>query len=733
VHHVFLSYAREDTAFVGAVAEALKTRGVPAWVDTSDLPLSLPWLDLIGDAIQESALVVRFESAARRASKACAAEDETARALGRPLCSVLVDDDLDATVRRILAGLPAGPRDRAVVELAVRARDWDRAGRPARHLVGRRARRKLETGRRADQDSALERSFLRECRRRSRRRAQFLALGVVLTVAAAATVRVFFGAQAVVAEQNQELVEGLHETNVAMQQLGIDQYEDLQEAAELGSDESAMHALRLVSTLARPTPDDAFSVGGAPVGFATEPVGPVVQVHDQNGGWWTRDAAAVDQRHGEAASAPATVAAAVAHGVAVDTATGAVTAERGGVLHRRMHVPGATPAAASSPDGRWLAVGTVSGVVVVDVESGRVRLTTTGAPAPVTAVTWTADGDRVWAVAGSTILSWPFGESREVLDRPGEWLSAVFPSLVEGTVWVATRKGLLQQISVADGAVVAEIDLGTMILSGSANESGSAAVLIGEESAFFVDLPSSRVTTIDLGNCSAARPAVTAGGDLAYVPCRYAGTVVLRIDDTAIADTFDPLPERGVQAVTLGPDGELVLADSRGALYRWSGAGDPEQVAGDGCAQRVEEIAASERGHLYAVGVGTGRFGCALLGSPQEDGYFWSNLADDAGSTTALATAYTQDAGAFATGYFSGVVVLRTTDAIAPERVVLDVSGNVRDMVTVGDHLYVATSAGVLAEIDWCTSCLTNAHLARVAGDRLERARVLGLTSLSPG
>jgi hypothetical protein len=154
-------------------------------------------------------------------------------------------------------------------------------------------------------------------------------------------------------------------------------------------------------------------------------------------------------------------------------------------------------------------------------------------------------------------------------------------------------------------------------------------------------------------------------------------------------------------------------------------------VAGDGCAQRVEEVAVTDRGHLYAVGVGTGRYGCSLLGTPEEEGYFWSNLADDAGSTTALATAFTEDATAFATGYFSGIVVLRPT-AIAPERVVLDVSGNVRDMVTVGDHLYVATSAGILAEIDWCTSCLTNEHLAGVARDRLERARALGLTDLSP-
>lgn len=732
MHHVFLSYAREDNAFVGAVAEVLKAQGVPVWIDTSDLPLSLPWLDLIRDAIQESALVVRFESAARRASKACAAEDETARSLDRPICSVLVDDDLDATVRRILDSLPTHPRDRAVVELTVRARDWDRAGRPARQLVGRRARRKLASGRQADQDSVVERSFLRACRRRSRRRTQFLALGVVLTAVAALTVRVFFGAQAQLAEQNRKLVEGLHETNVAMQQLGIDQYQDLQDAAELGSNESAMHALRLVSTLARPTPDDAFSVGAAPVGFATQPVGPAVQVHDQSGGWWTRDAADVDRREGEPLSSPAIEAPAVVPGVMVDIGAGVVTVERSGVLYRRVHVPRATAAAALSTDGRWLAVGTVTGVAVVDVESGRVRMVSIGAPAPVTAVTWTEDGDRIWAVAGSTIVSWPFGEAREVLDRPGEWLSAVLPSMVEGTVWVATRKGLLQQISVADGAVVAEIDLGTMILSGSANESGSAAVLIGEESAFFVDLPSSRVTAIDLGDCSAARPAVTAAGDLAYVPCRGAEIAALRRGDTAIAGTLDPLPELGVRAVTIGPDGELVLADSRGALYRWAGAGEPQQVAGDGCAQRVEEIAASEQGHLYAVGVGTGRYGCALLGTPQEDGYFWSNLADDAGSTTALATAYTEDATAFATGYFSGIVVLRTTDAIAPERVVLDISGNVRDMVTVGDQMYIVTSAGILAEIDWCTSCLTNAHLARVAGERLERARALGLTSLSP-
>ena len=49
--HVFICYAREDEQFVLALAEHLKERGIPIWLDQWNVLPGVNWNERIDDAI----------------------------------------------------------------------------------------------------------------------------------------------------------------------------------------------------------------------------------------------------------------------------------------------------------------------------------------------------------------------------------------------------------------------------------------------------------------------------------------------------------------------------------------------------------------------------------------------------------------------------------------------------------------------------------------------------------
>lgn len=55
---VFISYARENEAFVLRLASALKSRGIPVWLDQWDIPPGADWDRAIDQALRESRKVV---------------------------------------------------------------------------------------------------------------------------------------------------------------------------------------------------------------------------------------------------------------------------------------------------------------------------------------------------------------------------------------------------------------------------------------------------------------------------------------------------------------------------------------------------------------------------------------------------------------------------------------------------------------------------------------------------
>lgn len=52
-HNVFISYARLDQDYVLQLAQALKERGIPVWIDSWNIPVGADWSQAIDDAIRD--------------------------------------------------------------------------------------------------------------------------------------------------------------------------------------------------------------------------------------------------------------------------------------------------------------------------------------------------------------------------------------------------------------------------------------------------------------------------------------------------------------------------------------------------------------------------------------------------------------------------------------------------------------------------------------------------------
>lgn len=87
---VFVSYSRSDVEPVGVLAEDLREAGFDVWLDR-ELPGGIEWWNEILRRIRECDAFVVAVSAASRASRACAAELEYARAVKRPVLRVSME------------------------------------------------------------------------------------------------------------------------------------------------------------------------------------------------------------------------------------------------------------------------------------------------------------------------------------------------------------------------------------------------------------------------------------------------------------------------------------------------------------------------------------------------------------------------------------------------------------------------------------------------------------------
>src|SRR3712207_1474722 len=90
--HIFISYAREDTAFVQRLNDALKERGKSTWVDWEGILPSAEWLKEIYSAIEAADAALFVISPDFAASTVCGKELAHAVAHHKRLVPVVFRD-----------------------------------------------------------------------------------------------------------------------------------------------------------------------------------------------------------------------------------------------------------------------------------------------------------------------------------------------------------------------------------------------------------------------------------------------------------------------------------------------------------------------------------------------------------------------------------------------------------------------------------------------------------------
>ena len=211
---LFISYSRDNGAFVKRLHEALERRELEAWVDWEGIPPTAEWLREVYGAIDASQAFVFVLSRASISSEVCGKELERALAQNKRLVPIVREeltaesapealaklnwiflrdqDDFDSGIDTLVESLNTDlDRVKAHTRLLVRAVEWD--SRQQHHSPLLRSR-DLEEGEKrfvgeADKDPnpiALQLRFVRASRRRSTR-LQRLVLGSVTLAGLVAT------------------------------------------------------------------------------------------------------------------------------------------------------------------------------------------------------------------------------------------------------------------------------------------------------------------------------------------------------------------------------------------------------------------------------------------------------------------------------------------------------------------------------------------------------------------
>ncbi|WIX92472.1 TIR domain-containing protein [Amycolatopsis sp. DG1A-15b] len=465
----FVSYARADEERVQQIVARLEDAGISCWFDQRDIPVSVPWLEEVRDAILRSAVFVGCESLSWYASQACLIEKAAADEFGKRIVHVDVVDQApaDSATKIHHVVLAQSDNDRAHTDLLVRSSVWDRRGRRPHDLAGGvalRAHRRVAK----DQDRAFTgaaRAFLDASVRRHRRRAWLSRLGGLVLAVTALVTFVFVDARRQAAENLAQVAARYTDTAMVHAQLERDPYDGLRAATAFaaGLKPSAYFGLLgLQDAVNTPLPDRSTELPGATIaGFATGTVSaePMLYAADGKAGpseadWPTAVSAVAASADGQVTvvTGPGGTTARVRSrpvsvpcpGVAAVSGSGAAVGFADGEdvcvwqpfdgTKQRWQVTGGVSALAVSPDGGRIAV-VHSGYSRVEVRgsaTGTVyrALPTTGV------VRFSPDGRTLAVGQGTEVQLWDLATGVRKADLRGG------TGVVRGLAWTADGKQL---------------------------------------------------------------------------------------------------------------------------------------------------------------------------------------------------------------------------------------------------------------------------------------------------
>ncbi len=780
---VFLSYARVDAQSVDAMTAELDRRQIPYWRDQRDLPVAYAWSPEAHRAIRAAPLVVLCQSPSWEASPACRSEERMAAELHKRtlVLDILNTSAADAAraVETGLAGLDSVDADHR--ELLVRSGAWVDAGRQRASLVRGDVLRRLthvaSLGRSLPADARV---FLEESNEDDRRRKRQRWLGgllvAVLLPAGHAAQRFSTNAEDTFRKNAAAITEltRIHELTLDNPYGGLMAAADLVRA---GSD-GALGVSALVEALDSPVPAQSVEVAdqalaafvdrfpdgpavstdsGALLDTAGKPIpgrtSTVVEPRAARRGGTTVQARQTDLvatgtgsgtvliRSGTTAGtevAPDHTAGPVT-AVALNAATDAVAilyAESGsvsvhdatsGALRVRVAVGTPARAVALSPDGRTLATASGDDIVLTDLTTGHPQPVLRGVPGPARAVTWSADGASVLAINGDHRLSrWQWRTGQRLVDEPDAWFVGLSSAADDGSVLAVTRSGDVYRVGPAGHQVIART--GVTVTSTGFDRSTDRVLLAQDTGQTrLVDLRTDADRIVDDGRgCQSVTPTLVPGTNMAITGCF--GGPIRRIDLTGAEPSHDLAVPAGTGAVTVTTNGDIYIAGSTGLA--WGTTVNLTPVVDLKVPPNVTSwrtiTASADGGRLVLTGTGTGKIGHFRVGQLASGSWSWYTIdlpPDDGEQSRAAALSAT---GLAAVGMVSG-----TVHFVAPSgnlgRTLSEVPGSVTGATFVGDRLMVATRDGVIATMEACLSCDSADGLLRLANQRLDAGRSLGL------
>src|SRR6266498_261099 len=209
---VFISYSRNDKAFVQKLNDALDTAGVQAWVDWEGIELASDWMATITSAIQGTDAFLFVISPDSLISKVCAAELELSLKLNKKLIPILYrepakgssmheklaatnwvylrkDDNFDETIPKLIQSINTDLGwVRQHTRLLEQASDWEEKNRNSSFLLTGTELEEAEhwmaqaSGHANRQVLPIQAEYIRESRIVANRRQRALLIGVSLAL-----------------------------------------------------------------------------------------------------------------------------------------------------------------------------------------------------------------------------------------------------------------------------------------------------------------------------------------------------------------------------------------------------------------------------------------------------------------------------------------------------------------------------------------------------------------------
>jgi WD40 repeat protein len=664
----------------------MREAGVAVWIDESGIPVSIPWMEEIQDAIRSAALVLTFDSPNWFSSEHCVAEEKVAASLRKRILHVDASADpteVVSSVRRALAQYT--DYERALTEVSVRSHEWEQQGRPRRGLARGRALARYRRARRSAPDALAPAvaDYLRRSTRRQVLRWGFagstLTMVLLLNNLADFFGQTLEGARSAIGESQDTGSELalVGEDIVRGPLVGLDSILEVVEREEI-SDGSPLPRLRLISAMTAPVlvPSDGL----------TEVERVDVAVHS-----------ATDRT------------ARLANG-------GAVVVSQGNQLWRSFSVGSLAQGVAWSPDGRTLAVGVFGGVEVVDVETGT-RRSVRGLVEQVTAVAW-LDGTTVLARDGSGNVHQALLDAGEVLlDDPSRWVMDISPGPLPSDTLVLSRDGRVERIDLASGTASTVIDVPGVAFDVAA-VGDRIAVAHLDSGASYVTVAEADGTgqvNVALGACGVTSIAGWDSESAFVVACSEGDIVMVDADKATRSSRLANVP--AVQAVDAAGD-MLVTGDWTGRIALVSvESQDLTYVQEYPCPGATDVVRVWQPGRaIVHAGPGVGSLGCLQRGwgvGSDEDSFTPVLRIDDA-ATSARAVAVALDGSRVAYGFSDGTIQVVALETLEPRWIYRGLLAEIRGLQYSPDgrSLVAATRDGRVVRFDTAHELMSLDELA---------------------